>query len=443
MGMVKNDYIECNERGYGHSDKVLCHDCIGNSALKSYIKANGHMTTCHYCGKRRLGMTMEEFMPAVMSGIYYLYDRAVNQLPCDSGEYVGKTYSTEEIIFENLYDEIDADDECILADIVSLIDDEVWCDAEPFADTAEDTAFYNWQAFCKMVKEKVRFVFYQAGMNLDAQNNPAAILDTIANYTEMVKLTKRVDRNIKLYRCRTHETNNWFGKVSDFAPPPVEYAASGRMNAEGINVLYLTLDPETALQETSVCGRGYATIVSLRVKDSVSVLDLTKIKSMKLPSVFDVENRNKRSPIMFLRKFAESISQQSTIKGIDYVPTQIVTEYFRYVQTANKGGYAGILYDSVQNPGGKCLVLFLTREEFLKEKYGLHIIPNATIYYQKIFELAPKEVTRNAKAKLLIDSLSNKTLEEIKGELQHSNIDTEHAVSRTLSTIGSTKVNDI
>lgn len=413
MGRVKNDYLERTERGYGQCGKVLCHECIGNLSLKSYIKENGKIGICHYCGKRRLSMQIEDFMPAIMNGIHYLYEPAANQLPCDSGEYVGKTYSNEDIVFGYLYDEIDAADERILYDVVDTLDDEVWCDANPFSETEEDTAFYDWQTFCKMVKEKVRFVFYQAGMNLDSQNNPAAILDTIANYARIVNLAKRLDNRTKFYRCRTHETNNWCTKIDDFAPPPLEHATPGRMNAEGINVLYLTLDPETALSETNICGRDYASVSSIRINDPIYVLDLTKIKSIKLPSVFDNENRNKRSPILFLQKFAESISQQSKVKGIDYVPTQIVTEYFRYVQTTNKQSYAGILYDSVQKPGGQCLALFLTREEFLNGKYGIHIIPKQTSFYEKKFEQIPEARTRSAITSLLIDSLSEKTLTEI------------------------------
>lgn len=187
------------------------------------------------------------------------------------------------------------------------------------------------------------------------------------------------------------------------------------MNAAGINVLYLTLDPETALCETNVNGKDYATIASYRVKEPLRVLDLTAIKAMPLPSVFDEDNRHNRSAILFLQKFADSISQKRSNHDIDidYVPTQIVTEFFRYVKTSEKKSYNGILYESTQNPNGKCLALFLTRDEVLDEKYGLHILPNATTYYKKQYLEENNSSTKTAQAQLLIDINSNTSLSEL------------------------------
>ena len=418
MSLVDNDYINSLERGYCDSDKKLCHECIGNKSLKEYIKANGTVSTCDYCGQKRKAVNLDSFMPIIMSGVNFLYSRAVEELPCDSGEYVGKTYSTEQLIFEELYDEIDAQDERILADIVDIMYDDIWCDSDPFSDREEDTAYYDWQSFCKMVKEKVRYVFFRAEPDSSFSENPVNILDTLANYAERVKLDRKIDKNTKMYRCRTHKNDDWLTEYTAFAPPPPEIATSGRMNATGINVLYLTLDPDTALCETSVNGRDYATIASFRVKESIRVLDLTKIKTITIPSIFDEDNRHNRSPIVFLQKFAESISQPRNNKNIDieYVPTQIVTEFFRYVKTNRSNGYAGILYDSTQNPGGKCLALFLNRDEVLNHKFGIHILPKATMYYKKEYIPIANDSTRRAKAEIFIDSISDKKIDELEKE---------------------------
>ncbi|MEI3090708.1 MAG: RES family NAD+ phosphorylase [Oscillospiraceae bacterium] len=218
-----------------------------------------------------------------------------------------------------------------------------------------------------------------------------------------------------MYRCRTHENDEWRTAYADFAPPPPWVATSGRMNATGINVLYLTLDPNTALCETRTSGRDYATIASFRVTESIRVLDLTKIKKMSIPSIFDEDNRHNRSPVMFLQKFAENISQPRSNKNIDieYVPTQIVTEFFRYVKTSRSNGYAGILYESTQNPGGECLALFLTRDEVLNHKYGIHIIPKATTYHKKEYVTVDNNSTLIAKGKIHIDSLANEKVSEL------------------------------
>lgn len=419
---MKNDYISSLERGYRNSDKKLCHECIGNKSLKEYIKAEGSILTCDYCGKKRKAISLDMFMPAIMSGINFLFSHAADELPCDSGEYVGKTYTSEQLIFEELYDEINAQDEQILADIVDIMYDDLWCDADPFSDREEDTAYYDWQSFCKMVKENVRYVFYRADPDTSFRENPVTILDTLADYVERVKLARRIGKNTKMYRCRTHENDEWLTSYADFAPPPPEKATSGRMNATGINVLYLTLDPHTALCETNVNGRDYATIASFRIKNSIRVLDLTKIKTMSLPSIFDEDNRHNRSPVVFLQKFAESISQPRSNKELDieYVPTQIITEFFRYVKIDNSDGYAGILYESTQNPGGKCLALFLTRDEVLNNKYGIHIVPKDTRYFKKQFTPIENNSTRIAKGKIFTESLSNVKINDLEKDIKIS-----------------------
>ena len=118
---------------------------------------------------------------------------------------------------------------------------------------------------------------------------------------------------------------------------------------------------------------------------------------------------------MFLQKFAENISQPRSNKNIDieYVPTQIVTEFFRYVKTSRSNGYAGILYESTQDPGGECLALFLTRDEVLNHKYGIHIIPKATTYHKKEYVTVDNNSTLTAKGKILIESLANEKVSEL------------------------------
>ena len=43
MSMVLEEYYEEITQGYQHCDKVICHRCIGDKALSSYINRNGIM----------------------------------------------------------------------------------------------------------------------------------------------------------------------------------------------------------------------------------------------------------------------------------------------------------------------------------------------------------------------------------------------------------------
>lgn len=384
MGVAKQDMMTCQERGYQHSEKTVCRECIGNQALKKYIGTRGARAKCDYCGKIRLALPLEELMSAIMSGIKFQYNRAIDALPVDKGEYMGTTYSTETLICSNLCDEIDAADEQILKDIVSIMEDEAWCEADPFGERQEEQEFNDWENFCQLVKTRVRYVFYQTRQKADDMSDPVDILDKIAGHMSLLNLKRRIGRTQLLYRGRTHKDETWFTEPEDFAPPPSEITPDGRMNAAGINIFYLTLEPKTSLSEISTSGRDFASIAVFRLRETVTVVDLTKIESVRLPSIFDEAERHKRSAIRFLRRFVENISQPAVHKAIDYVPTQIVTEYFRHVYKHPKyGRVQGILYNSAQNPGGKCLALFLNRDEVLAGKYGVHMDKSKTLHYQK------------------------------------------------------------
>ena len=91
-------------QGYQHCDKVICHRCIGDKALSSYIKANGTRRECSYCHKKNTSVSFDDFMGRIMEGVEFMYSRAADELPVDKGEYVGKTYTSSEIVHNTIAD---------------------------------------------------------------------------------------------------------------------------------------------------------------------------------------------------------------------------------------------------------------------------------------------------------------------------------------------------
>ena len=425
MSLIKDDYLECLFRGYGHSNKWICHGCISNYALSDYIKEKGETHSCSYCKSRKKSILLEDLMLPIMDGISFLYSHAVDELPVERGEYIGSTYNTEDLFEETLSDEIGASSEGIIADIISLIGDEIWCDANPFEESEEEVAFDQWQRFCKLVKEKMRYVFFEAKADDGCGSSPMDILNYISSSIKEIGLTTTINKNTKMYRCRMSKEEKYYSALSDFCPPPAEIAVAGRMNAQGIPVLYLTLEPETAIEEVDSSEKQYASIASFRVESSFTVLDLTKLNNIKTPSIFDAEGRTKISSIHFLKRFNEQISQRVSIEQIDYVPTQIVTEYFRFLYGNATKQYQGILYNSAKRENGKCLALFFSREDVLNGKHGIHIIPKQTQYYRKSYQwVSEEEKARMMCVKAIIEELGKKTLPEISEETGLSKADT-------------------
>lgn len=56
---------------------------------------------------------------------------------------------------------------------------------------------------------------------------------------------------------------------------------------------------------------------------------------------------------------------------VEYVPTQVVSEYFRTIFARDYGVTAqGLLYGSAANEGGICCALFVEREHCVDEERG-------------------------------------------------------------------------
>jgi hypothetical protein len=71
-----------------------------------------------------------------------------------------------------------------------------------------------------------------------------------------------------------------------------------------------------------------------------------------------------RSALAFLNSFVKSMAvkvEPGQREHIDYVPTQVVTEWFRTVYRGEGGRLDGIAYPSAQRVGGSSLVLFADR----------------------------------------------------------------------------------
>ncbi|WP_236603663.1 RES family NAD+ phosphorylase [Rhodococcus sp. WAY2] len=113
---------------------------------------------------------------------------------------------------------------------------------------------------------------------------------------------------------------------------------------------------DTALAEISAHRKTtHALVGKFRtVKDNM-VINLSRLP--ELPSSFNGDAREEYYMISFLRQFAEDLAQPIVLDGrehIDYVPTQIFTEYLR-LETAYP--VHGLVFNSTQCPG-KNTVLF-------------------------------------------------------------------------------------
>ncbi len=142
------------------------------------------------------------------------------------------------------------------------------------------------------------------------------------------------------------------------------------MSAAGISAFYGAMDMATARAETTAnfdpADTRILTGAMWTNTRPLKVLDLSKLP--RTPSIF-AQVRYDRDHLVFLKQFVQSSTQPVQHDGrehTEYVPSQIVTEYFRHryhFHFDDKSQLDGIIYPSAQQKRGRSVVIFASQND--------------------------------------------------------------------------------
>ncbi|WP_247832934.1 RES family NAD+ phosphorylase [Bradyrhizobium sp. 200] len=155
-------------------------------------------------------------------------------------------------------------------------------------------------------------------------------------------------------------------------PPPADHAIkTNRMSPPGVAMTYAAEDRDTALAETADEAGTYA-IGEFTNDRELLILDLTRLPDV--PSVFtELPDTigDPRPQLGFLHSISREISRpiaRDDRVHVEYVPTQIVTEYVRTAVTIGKRKVDGIRYNSSRHHAATALVLFADQSNLILGK---------------------------------------------------------------------------
>jgi hypothetical protein len=145
------------------------------------------------------------------------------------------------------------------------------------------------------------------------------------------------------------------------------------MSAAGISMFYGAFDPDTCLKELDYeDARHTASIARFKTIRDLHIVSLTD--APRIPSIYDDERRPQRDALRFLREFLFDFAKpvkKDDKERIEYVPTQIVTEFIRYSMTTENGAkIMGVKYPSARGRAGECVVLFVDNDGCLGDEDG-------------------------------------------------------------------------
>ena len=243
--------------------------------------------------------------------------------------------------------------------------DQDWCPENAYGLDDLELPRYSWEYFKEVVMHQRRYFFMDDEGDPDDPEvwSPAEILQAIFEYGDAMGLFKEFPAGSRLIRARKEAGDAPYETPEELGPPPKCLAKqANRMSPAGIPMFYGCDDEATALIEAAQCSGYYALGEFETVRPAV-LLDLTDIP--EVPGLFeavpDFQEVVPRRALRFLHHIAGEISaciDRDDRVHVEYVPTQVVTEFIRAKVSWKGSKIDGIRYASSVNRGHVSYVLF-------------------------------------------------------------------------------------
>ncbi|MEU0651105.1 HEPN-associated N-terminal domain-containing protein [Streptomyces albogriseolus] len=366
MGLAKRHWMETQDRGwYAGGDQWVCEQCVAEPFLASKVReASSPEKACSFCDESPAA-ELDVFIEAFMNGVTRRYEDADNEHRYDSetGEYLGNTFSTAELVTEE-YGDIFVEPEFLEVVCDSIIE-RTWTDNDFWYYTPSEALSAGWDRFREAVMYESRYVFWLRrdwqGQDYDADGvHPAKVLQALGEYIDKHALYRTIEAGKIFWRARTRTGAGASWGAKDLGTAGREHAKqANRMSPAGIPMFYGAEDADTAVRESLVrTSDTHVRVAAFQTTQPFTVVDLTGSKIPQVPSEFDVERFTERHRILFLRDFVKDLTKpiRESYEQIDYVPTQILVEYLLRVHEREEGHVSGLMYTSAVT-GETCIVL--------------------------------------------------------------------------------------
>lgn len=141
--------------------------------------------------------------------------------------------------------------------------------------------------------------------------------------------------------------------TDDMGAPPVGKRKPGRVNPEGISVLYLASDEKTALCEVRASAFDFVSVGQFRLKKDISVVNISGLNNIS-SALYASGLESLAANTKVFRDVAQEIAKplRRNDSSLEYLPTQYITEFIK------SKSYSGVTYASTMGTGGINIAVF-------------------------------------------------------------------------------------
>jgi hypothetical protein len=397
-----------SSQSLANSDFV-CGACFNDDGLQEFCANHAESHVCDFCGAtgiEPIAAPIDDVLEHISRCVHQHFNDPDNAgLPYESAEggYQGTTYETYEV-FDELGLDFPKDEDGRLRKAIEFgLGNELWSEAEPFRLTRDQQLRFSWENFCRIVKHERRYFFLRqkrrkSRYDDDELLGPGQILEMIFGFAEGEGAFVKLPAGTHIFRARHQPAGETYATAGSLGPPPRDHAIkTNRMSPPGVVMTYASEDRETALAETADEPGAFA-VGRFVVERDLLILDLASLPNV--PSVFaelpDEYEYDPRPHLNFLHSISREISRpiaRDDRVHVEYVPTQVVSEYVRTVVRINRQAVDGIRYTSSRRNGETALVLFADQDNLVLDA------PERPRFYRpdgrwlRLADTSPAEVT--------------------------------------------------
>jgi HEPN/RES N-terminal domain 1/RES domain len=360
---------------FSGSDEFVCGGCFDDADIAEFVESDAVSQECNFCGEKSdmpIAAPLDHVVQFMSNAINREYERAVDALGWSSedGGYLGYHFDSYELLEDEIGLALPRDDGRLLKVLAKCLGDQPWCQRDPYGMTQDELLISSWNHFSRFIKHQRRYFFLQEHSNaLDRSHLTASqMLLFVSRSAEDYGLVKTLPAGTLIYRARQMRSGDRFASPYDFGPPPFEHAVkSNRMSPAGIVMFYGSQDTETAIAEIDDNPQlGICVAIFRAMRDSL-ILDLTALpRRLRFFEEQSDSSEVNRYALNFLHEFVKDMAakvEPGEREHIDYIPTQVVTEYFRTTFRHGETLIDGVRYSSAQRTAGKSIVLFADQSD--------------------------------------------------------------------------------
>ncbi|WP_196602994.1 RES family NAD+ phosphorylase [Pectinatus frisingensis] len=335
-----------------------CTECFHDAQIRAMITANNQIGECNFCGSKNIPIypvDKQTDLSDLISEVINIYEEF------DDGEPLFQLLINDWNIFNKSLTRANNLVEAFCSVIFGECESNHNVKVRIPRSAVENYGIFgghSWEEFSTAIKRKNRF------------HNGFFRADQFATF--LTYATKKYLKGTVLFRARIWPDNKGLN-ISEMGAPPPGRRKAGRVNPEGIGVLYLTSDEKTALCEVRASAFDFVSVGRFRLLKDINVVNISDLNNIS-PVLYSSGLESLTANIKIFNDIAKEIAKplRRNDSQLEYLPTQYITEFIK------SKGYAGVEFASTMATGGNNIAVF---DEALLECESVHDVEIKKLEY--------------------------------------------------------------